>query len=200
MQTLADLTKKIGDGIHSTPNYVEKSDLYFINGNNLANGRIVFFENTKNISIEEYEKYDLNFPANTVLLSINGTIGNIAFYQNEKIILGKSVSYITCNEKLNKNFLFYILQSEYIKKIIQKEMTSTTIFNLSLTTIRNLPMNLPEIYEQQKIASILSGVDALIESTQKVIEKTERLKKGVMQYLLTTGIGSTKIQEGKMVS
>jgi type I restriction enzyme, S subunit len=35
------LTKKIGDGIHSTPIYVDSSEYYFINGNNLINGNIV---------------------------------------------------------------------------------------------------------------------------------------------------------------
>ena len=51
------------------------------------------------------------------------------------------------------------------------------------------------IEEQTKIASILSGVDALIESTQRVIEKTERLKKGLMQKLLTKGIEHTKFKK-----
>ena len=55
----------------------------------------------------------------------------------------------------------------------------------------------PPISEQQKIASILSGVDALIESTQHIIEKTEKLKKGLMQKLLTRGIGHTKFKKVK---
>ena len=54
---------------------------------------------------------------------------------------------------------------------------------------------IPLLPEQQKIASILSGVDALIESTQKVIEKTERLKKGLMQKLLVSGIKHTKFKK-----
>ena len=51
------------------------------------------------------------------------------------------------------------------------------------------------VTEQEKIASILSNVDNLITSTQKIIEKTERLKKGLMQKLLTRGIGHDKFKK-----
>ena len=60
---------------------------------------------------------------------------------------------------------------------------------------KDLNFELPSLSEQQKIASILSGVDALIESTQCIIEKTEKLKKGLMQNLLTRGIGHTKFKK-----
>ena len=52
-------------------------------------------------------------------------------------------------------------------------------------------------HEKQKIASILSRVDALIELTQKTVEKTERLKRGLMQHLLTRGIGHTTFKKVK---
>lgn len=48
--------------------------------------------------------------------------------------------------------------------------------------------------DQQKIASILSKVDELIQKTDQVIERTQRLKKGMMQRLLTKGIGHTKFK------
>ena len=51
--------------------------------------------------------------------------------------------------------------------------------------------------EQQQIASILSNVDSLIDQTQKIIEQTQKLKKGLMQKLLTRGIGHTKFKKAK---
>ena len=44
VKKLENLTDKIGDGIHSTPRYVEHSEYYFINGNNLINGKITYSE------------------------------------------------------------------------------------------------------------------------------------------------------------
>jgi len=49
--------------------------------------------------------------------------------------------------------------------------------------------------EQARIASILSGIDALIQSTGEIIKKTERLKRGLMQKLLTRGMGHTKFKK-----
>ena len=54
-----------------------------------------------------------------------------------------------------------------------------------------MPIPLPPLKEQQKIASILSNIDELIQKTEQIIEQTQRLKKGLMQRLLTKGIGHT---------
>ena len=51
---LGEITSIIGDGIHGTPVYSEQGDYYFINGNNLCEGRIVLKPDTKRVSEEEY--------------------------------------------------------------------------------------------------------------------------------------------------
>ena len=191
VKKLKNITSKIGDGIHLTPKYVDSSEYHFINGNNLTNGKITFSENTKNVSKEEYLKYKLELNEKTILLSINGTIGNIAFYNNETIVLGKSASYIICNDDFNYIFLFYFLQSISTKKYFSTELTSTTIFNLSLASIRNMPIFYPLIQEQQKISSILSNVDEQITVQTKYREKLKKLKKSLMQKLL---IGEIRVK------
>ena len=60
--TLEDVTSRIGDGLHGTPNYDENGDYYFINGNNLSNGKIVIKSDTKRISREEYNKIKKIYP------------------------------------------------------------------------------------------------------------------------------------------
>ena len=54
---------------------------------------------------------------------------------------------------------------------------------------------LPTLPEQQKIANILSNVDNLIESTEKVITHSKKVKTGLMQKLLTRGIGHVKFKK-----
>ena len=49
--------------------------------------------------------------------------------------------------------------------------------------------------EQQKIAEILTTVDEAIEKTAQIIEKTKEVKKGLMQNLLTRGIGHKKFKK-----
>src|SRR5690606_23943545 len=95
VKRLKHLTSKIGDGLHGTPNYTDDSDYYFINGNNLSTGFIEIGNHTKTVSEKEYflHKKDLQ-EDKTLLLSINGTIGNVAFYRGEKVMLGKSAAYL----------------------------------------------------------------------------------------------------------
>ena len=61
----------------------------------------------------------------------------------------------------------------------------------------NYLYSIPELKEQEKIASILSNLDELIKKTDQIIEQTQRLKKGLMQRLLTKGIGHTKFKKTK---
>ena len=77
---MGEIVYLLGDGIHGTPVYDDMGDYFFINGNNLSDGKIEIKENTKRVSIEEYNKYRKELNLQTVLVSINGTIGNIAFY------------------------------------------------------------------------------------------------------------------------
>ena len=88
VKTLDDISIKISDGIHSTPEYTDNSEYFFINGNNLVHGNIEINDKTKCVSEYEYHKYKKELNSSTILLSINGTIGNIAYYRNEKIVLG----------------------------------------------------------------------------------------------------------------
>ncbi len=183
---LSTITMEIGDGIHTTPSYVNDSEYHFINGNNLDNGIIRCYDETKCISKEEYELLKKNLNQRTILMSINGTIGNLAFFNNEKVILGKSAAYINLNDKVDKRFIFFLLQHSSIKSFYENELTGTTIRNLSLKSIRETPIPLPPTKsEQTAIATALSDADALIENLEKLIEKKRNIKQGVMQELLT---------------
>ena len=185
IELFSKLSDKISDGIHSTPKYNDKGDFHFINGNNLVNGQVTIFENTKRISKEESEKHHRDLNQNTVLLSINGTIGNLAFYNDERVILGKSACYINLKEGLPKYFYYSILQTPKVLNYFNSELTGSTIKNLSLSTIKKTKLVVPQIEEQQKIASFLSSVDKKIELLQQKKRLLEDYKKGTMQQIFS---------------
>ena len=58
-----------------------------------------------------------------------------------------------------------------------------------------IPIPLPPLAEQKKIAAILSSVDEAIRANEAVIEQTRRVKEGLLQELLTRGIGHTEFRE-----
>ncbi|MCS3901505.1 restriction endonuclease subunit S [Methanococcus voltae] len=185
VKKLGDVCSFIGDGIHSTPKYCTNGKYYFINGNNLKNGTIVHTNDTKLISFEEFNKLKQKIAEDALLLSINGTIGNCSYYNNEKILLGKSVAYINLKNKNIKNFIYYVIQSPRTVSQFYSELTGSTIKNLSLKSLRNLCIPLPPLKEQQKIAEILTKWDNHIETLENLISKKEEYKKGLMQNLLT---------------
>ena len=130
-KTLKELTTHLGDGLHGTPKYTIDGDYHFINGNNLKDGVIEFKSSTKKVSIEEFNQHKKNLTDRTILVSINGTLGNIAFYNNEKIILGKSACYFNMKENVDKNYIKYVLSSPYFLTYAHKEATGATIKNVS---------------------------------------------------------------------
>lgn len=183
---LEKLSKKIGDGIHSTPSYDDNGTFYFINGNNLNEGKIVITSSTKRVSEKEaYKNNAENLEANSILMSINGTIGNVALYHNEPIMLGKSACYINSKDNIDKNYLFYYLQYPKTQLYFEAELTGTTIKNLSLQSIRKTKIYIPTIEEQHKISRFLQKIDERISTQNKIIEKLETLIKGIVDSIFT---------------
>jgi len=148
---LIHVTTNIGDGLHSTPEYQDNTGYFFINGNNLVDGSIVISSSAKEVPEEEYRKHYIHLDSNSVLLSINGTIGNVARYNGERIILGKSAAYINTTSYLLPDYLIFYLQSNQIKHYFDLEVTGTTIFNLSLNSLRQMRVCIPSRNEQIEI-------------------------------------------------
>ncbi|MBI5152748.1 restriction endonuclease subunit S [Candidatus Peregrinibacteria bacterium] len=76
--------------------------------------------------------------------------------------------------------------------------TGTTRGKLTKGSLDEIRFFLPSNDEQTRIAAILSKVDSEIEKVERIIEQTEKLKKGLMQTLLTKGIGHTKFKKTEL--
>ena len=160
---LSQIISVLGDGIHGTPAFDEIGDYYFVNGNNLAKGYIVFKADTKKVSFNEYEKHKKPLDMNTILISINGTIGNYAFYAGEPIILGKSACYFSVLAGVNKEYICHLINTKFFMDYAVKEATQTTIKNVSLKVMRMLPVPLPPLAEQKRIVARLEEILPLCE-------------------------------------
>ena len=164
---LGEIVSILGDGIHGTPNYDISGNYYFVNGNNLNNGKIEIKPDTKKVNQSEYEKYKKELNNNTVFVSINGTLGNIAFYENEKIILGKSACYFNLIKNEMKIYIYWLIKTKYFLDYANEEATGTTIKNVSLAAMRNFPIPLPPLAEQKRIVAAIEKFMPLIEEYGK---------------------------------
>ena len=182
---LDDLCEKIGDGLHGTPIYSQTGNYYFINGNNLENGKIIVSSDTPKVNDSVFEKNNKELNDSTILMSINGTIGKVAYYNNEKVMLGKSVAYFKVNYKFIKEYCYQLIQTANVQCQFQKGLTGSTIKNLGLNTIKNTNVKVPCLPEQQKIAEFLSTIDTVIAKQKETVSAWEERKKGVMQKLFS---------------
>ena len=94
-------------------------------------------------------------------------------------------------EDINIDFLTYYLQKINLSRL-RKESGQPLVSQKPILALKVL---IPPLPEQHKIASVLSKVDEHISHTEAIIEKTEELKRGLMQQLLTKGIGHTKFKK-----
>lgn len=173
---LGDLVTILGDGLHGTPQYDISGEYYFVNGNNLNNGVIEIKPDTKKVNKKEFEKYRKELNSTTIFVSINGTIGNIAFYNNEKIILGKSACYFNVAIEELKKYFFYLFQTDYFITYAIDNATGTTIKNVGLGTMRNFILPLPPLSVQNAIVAKLEQVLPLVDAYENAVLQKEELK------------------------
>ena len=173
---LEDLVTILGDGLHGTPQYDISGEYYFVNGNNLNNGLIEIKPDTKKVNKKEYDKYKKELNETTIFVSINGTIGNIAFYNDEKIILGKSACYFNVAIKDLKKYFFYLFQADYFLTYALDNATGTTIKNVGLGTMRSFLLPLPPLAVQNAIVEKLEQVLPLVDAYENALLQKEELK------------------------
>lgn len=179
--TIEEITSKLGDGLHGTPAYSEEGEYFFVNGNNLNNGHIIFDEKTKLCTTEEFEKYKKPLNDRTILVSINGTLGNVAYYKGEKIILGKSACYLNLKKEIDKRFVGFIISSPKFQKYLERIATGTTIKNVSLKSMREFSFQLPSSFEQKAISSVLGALDDKIDNNRRMNETLEEMARAIFK-------------------
>ena len=120
-----------------------------------------------------------------IIVGRKGTIGAITWSNRNFWPIDTTYYILLKKPETDLKWLFYKLSSLKLAKL--NMATGTPGLNRDL--VYKLQIPLPPLPEQQKIAEILSTVDQAIEKVDDSIAKTERLKKGLMQELLTKGIG-----------
>ncbi len=107
------------------------------------------------------------------------------------------MAYKPKENKVNLSFYKWYLVSDLFHSRLQLVATGSTNSHVRVSPKETLNWRLPipPILEQQKIAKILTSVDEVIEKTQAQIDKLKDLKTGMMQELLTNGIGHTEFKD-----
>lgn len=126
-------------------------------------------------------------------------LGNCyASFDVNDVICSTGFAVITPSADHNGNYLYQYLYSQVMQSQINKIIVGSNYPAINSSDVENLKLAVPPLPEQQKIASILGTVDEKIENIDAQISKTQELKKGLMQQLLTKGIGHTKFKSSEL--
>lgn len=121
-----------------------------------------------------------------IYISVAGTLGIVGQIPDylDGANLTENANRIT-DIKCNIKFFMYWLMSSKIQGLINQTQTLGAQPKLALTRIRNFPIILPPIDEQEQIAEVLCNVDTLITNLRKLIRKKKDIRQGTMQMLVT---------------
>ncbi|MDM8110135.1 restriction endonuclease subunit S [Phascolarctobacterium faecium] len=138
-----------------------------------------------------------------ILYSRRGDVGRCAYATEYETgwLCGTGCLRVTINTiKANSKFIFYQLQQPSIVGWVQNHAVGSTMLNLNTAILSEIPLLLPTLCIQTKIADILSAYDELIENNQKQIklleEAAQRLYKEWFVDLRFPGYEKTTIIDG----
>lgn len=131
-----------------------------------------------------------------ILISVRAPVGdvNLAPY---RVCIGRGLAAIRI---VKGNNLFFFYWFKKIKPQIESLGKGSTFKAITKRELENLKVIFPPLEEQKAIAKILSTIDKAIQKVDEIIVKTERLKKGLMQRLLTKGVNLFAIEKEKILT
>jgi type I restriction enzyme S subunit len=182
-------TKRADYWDEGTINWITPTDLSNLNGN------IRIKSSERKITEKALKETNLTLmPRDSIIVSTRAPVGYVAvledsatFNQGCKGLIPKNKSEVS-----PEFYCYYLLRK---KQMLQNLSGGSTFKELSKDRLEKFVVPYLSIDEQRAIVGVLGVVDSVIAKTGEVIAKTERLKKGLMQTLLTRGIGHKEYKQ-----
>lgn len=182
----------IRDGTHDSPKYLT-SGYPLITSKNLKSG-LLDFGDIKYISEADYQKINARSAVHLgdILFAMIGTIGNPTIVTSEPNFAIKNVALFKANKLQNNAFLKYYLESPFVTSKMSKEANGTTHKFVGLGYLRNFPIELPPLAEQQRIVSILDqAFEGIATATANAEKNLANARKLFDSYLESTFVNSS---------
>ncbi len=176
-------------GSNISKKYFKKTGVPVIRGNNLS----LYYERFRDegfVFVTEEKANKLNTYAieNDLVFTAVGTLGQLGIIHKklkyDKYVISNKQLRVRLNlEKIDPVYAFYWFSSPWIRAIIKKRNVGSTVPLINLGIVRKLPILLPEtIFEQKKIANVLSSLDSKIELNNKINTELEAMAKLLYDY------------------
>ncbi len=198
IRPLGAVSLLVKDGTHGTHERV-RDGIPLLSATHVADGRVKWDEDVTRVSEEDYKSIHATYELkpNDLLLTVVGSLGRRALVRpGSRFTIQRSVAVVRPNPKvLDSAFLFQMTGGFYFQRQLQIRSNTTAQAGLYLGELNRINIPVPPLGEQKKIAEILGSVDEAIQATQAVIDQTRKVKQGLLQQLLTRGIGHTRFKQ-----
>lgn len=184
VKSLGEVATIVGGGTPSTLNSAYwNGDIQWFTPAELSDSKKYVSKSERTITERGLKESSAKLlPKGTVLLTTRASIGITAILENPASTNQGFQSLIAKNNCCSE-FLYYVIP--LIKDEMLSRASGSTFAEISAKKLSTITFQLPPLAEQQRIAKALSDVDALISTTEKLIQKKKNIKQGAMQNLLT---------------
>ena len=172
----------VRDGTHDSPKRVNNGK-YLITSRHII-GNKIDLTNAYQISNSDYEEVNRRSKVDRwdVLLTMIGTVGEVCLVKDEPNFAIKNIGLFKSKNELYGKWLYYFLQSKNVKQVLSSLKRGTTQEYIPLGELRNLNISYPtNIFETQKIISILSALDEKIENNLKMNDTLEEMARTIFK-------------------
>ena len=196
LETVSSMSGRIGwQGLKYEEFTFNDIDPFLITGMNFKDGKIRW-EEVYHIPEKRYqEAKNIQLEDGDILMTKDGTIGKLLYVEDIPFPRKASLNshllvFRPLNHSYDPKFLFYQLSSKQFSDYVELNKSGSTFFGITQQAVENYNAYLPSLEEQRAIASILSDMDAEIAALESRLAKTQAIKQGMMQELLT---GKTRL-------
>lgn len=184
---LGEICKNITDGEHGTVVDSPDGKYFLLSNKNIVDGKIVINATTdRRIDKQTFDKINkrTKLEKDDVLISTVGTLGKLCIVDpNFNYTIQRSVGVIKPNqEKLNPNFLKYLLMTNTYQNLLQNTSKGAVQKCIFIDDLKNLNVSIPPLESQQKIAAVLSALDDKISLNRRMNAKLEQMAKRLYDH------------------
>ncbi|MBP6281803.1 MAG: restriction endonuclease subunit S [Leptotrichiaceae bacterium] len=184
---LVEILEDYYQGINTTADNVKYYDEGYpiLQAKHITN-EYLDFNDVKYLNKEKYEYYCKKYKPrkNDILISNIGTLGKIVLIKEDvKFLIAWNIFKITLKVGVDSLYVFFLLKKISQDGYFEKNKTGNATKFVNKDRMIGIPVILPSLPEQEKIANLLSSIDSKIEIMEKELEGIKEFKKGLLQAM-----------------
>ena len=176
----------ITDGEHGSVNDDLQGDYYLLSNKNIINGNIVISKDDRKINKATFDKINkrILLEEKDVIISTVGTLGKTAIIEgNINYTFQRSVGIIKPNPQIiDSHYLKYLLDTDYYQQLLIGLSVGAVQKCIFIGTLKSLPISIPSLPTQKKIANILQALDQKIALNRQLNDNLEAMAQALYDY------------------